>query len=389
MPEQGPTHILHVVPTGFAGGGMEGGIINVANGLTPGRFRVSICALDARETFSERICRPDSGYYLLPKKDGVDWFLIGRLTRLFRQAQVDVVHSHNWGTFLYSVLAALQARVPIIHGEHGKNLSELNEVNRPKRWAKRVLGHRVDRLVTVSQTIAKEWAGYGVPESRIQWIPNGVDVERFQARCNTAELRHSFGLPSQGLLIGSVGRFDPIKNYAVLVEAFARLAPRFGDARLAFLGDGPQEPALRALAESLGIAHRVHWLGRRTDSQNFFSALDLFVLPSLGEGMSNVVLEAMATGLPVVCADLPGHREVFTPDVEGVVVSPCNGESFAHALSLLICDRERCLALGSAARRRAVARFNLQRMISDYETLYASFPHRGQMEGMAVAAGRG
>lgn len=208
-------------------------------------------------------------------------------------------------------------------------------------------------------------------------------------RPNTAELRHSFGLPSQGLLIGSVGRLDPIKNYAVLVEAFARLAPRFRDACLALLGDGPQGPALRRLAESLGVAHRVHWLGRRPDPQNFFSALDLFVLPSLGEGMSNVVLEAMATGLPVVCADLPGHREVFTPDVEGVVASPCSGESFAHALSLLICDRERCLALGAAARRRAVARFNLQRMISDYETLYASFPCLTEIEGLAVAAGRG
>ena len=389
MPEQGTTHILHVVPTGFAGGGMEGGIINVANGLTTGRFRVSICALDSRETFSERIRRPGSGYYLLPKRDGVDWFLIGRLARLFRRAEVDVVHSHNWGTFLYSVLAAWQARVPIIHGEHGKNLSELSEVNRPKLWAKRVLGRRVDRLVTVSQTIAKEWAGYGVPESRMQWIPNGVDVERFQARRNTAELRHSFGLPSQGLLIGSVGRFDPIKNYEVLVEAFARLAPRFRDARLAFLGDGSRELALRRLAESMGIADRVHWLGRRPDPQNFFSALDLFVLPSLGEGMSNVVLEAMATGLPVVCAELPEHREVFTPDVEGVVVSPCNGESFAHALSLLICDRERCMALGAAARRRVVTRFNLQRMICDYETLYASFPRRVEIEGLAVAAGRG
>ncbi len=352
---------------------MEGGIINVTNGLSADRFRVSICALDSQETFSERIRRPDSGYHLLPKRDCVDWLLIGRLARLCRRTHVDLIHSHNWGTFLYSVLAARLARVPIVHGEHGKNLSELNEVNRPKVWAKRILGRGVDGLITVSQAIAEEWAGYGIPTSKIQWIPNGVDLERFQPRQNAAELRHSFGLPEQALLIGSVGRFDPIKNYEVLLEALSRLAPRFPATSLAFLGDGPQEPALRSVAKSLGVAERVHWLGRRPDPQNFLPALDIFVLPSLGEGMSNVVLEAMASGLPVVCADLPGHREVFTPDVEGIVVSPCDGERLAEALALLISDRERRLALGAAAHRRAVARFNLQRMISDYERLYASF----------------
>jgi glycosyltransferase involved in cell wall biosynthesis len=195
MLEPRPLHIMHVVRVGFAGGGMENGIINVTNGLCAGRFRVSICALDSQETFSERIRRPDSAYYLLPKREGIEWLLIWRLARLLRRARVDVVHSHNWGTFLYSVLAAKLAGVPIIHGEHGKNLSELNETNRPKSWAKRVLGRRVDRLVTVSQAIAAEWAGYGVPPGKIEWIPNGVDVERFQPRPEKRELRRAFGSP--------------------------------------------------------------------------------------------------------------------------------------------------------------------------------------------------
>jgi sugar transferase (PEP-CTERM/EpsH1 system associated) len=373
MPETRPLHVMHVVNKGFAGGGMENGIVNVANGLLPERFRVSVCALDTYETFSERIIQPESEFYLLPKKDGLDWPLIGRLSRLFRQARVDVVHSHNWGTFLYSVLAARIAGVHIVHGEHGKNLSELNETSRWKSRAKGMLGRRVDRLVTVSQDIANEWSGYGVPLEKIQWIPNGVDVDRFQPRDERVELRRSFGLPETGLLIGTVGRFDPIKNYQVLVEAFGRLAARFPESGLAFLGDGPLELDLRALADRLGVGHRVYWPGRRSDPQNFLPALDIFVLPSLSEGMSNVVLEAMASRLPVVCADLPGHREVFSPGVEGVLVSPCDAPSLGDALALLLADAERRMALGCAARRRVLERFNLRRMVADYERLYAAY----------------
>jgi sugar transferase (PEP-CTERM/EpsH1 system associated) len=380
---------MHVVRKGFAGGGMEGGIINVTNGLTAGRFQVSICALDSRETFSERVRRPDFACYLLPKKDGVEWWHIWRLARLFRRTRVDVVHSHNWGTFLYSVLAAKFAGVPIIHGEHGKNLNELNEINLPKSCAKRLLGRRVNRLVTVSQTIASEWADYGVPPDKIEWIPNGVDVERFQPRPEKQALRHAFGLPEHGLLIGSVGRFDPIKNYEVLVEAFARLAPRFPEIGLAFLGEGPCEANLRSLADTLAVKDRIFWLGRRPDPEDFLPALDIFVLPSVSEGMSNVVLETMASGLPVVCADLPGHREVFTPGSEGVVVFPCDAQTLGDALAGLLENAERRLELGMAARRRVLARFNLRHMISDYERLYARFAQPEQTEAVAVGVERG
>jgi len=350
MLEPRPLHIMHVVRVGFAGGGMENGIINVTNGLSADRFRVSICALDSQETFSERIRRPDSAYYLLPKKEGIEWMLIWRLARLLRRARVDVVHSHNWGTFLYSVLAARLAGVPIIHGEHGKNLSELNETNRPKSWAKRVLGRRVDRLVTVSQAIAAEWTGYGVPPGKIEWIPNGVDVERFHPRPEKSELRRTFGLPEGGFLIGSVGRFDPIKNYEVLIEAFARLAPRFPASCLAFLGDGPREPNLRMLADTLGVRDRVFWLGRRPDPQNFLPALDIFVLPSKSEGMSNVVLEAMASGLPVIVTDTCGAAELVHRGRSGWIVPSADVSALIATITAALNSRNDLTEMGQRAR---------------------------------------
>ena len=114
-------HIVHVVRLGSADAGMENGIINVTNSLPADRYRVSICILDSVETFSKRIRRPDCHYHLLPKQgDGIDWGMIRRLARLLRKVDADLVHSHNWGTFLYSVLAAKLARLPIIHGEHAR-----------------------------------------------------------------------------------------------------------------------------------------------------------------------------------------------------------------------------------------------------------------------------
>jgi sugar transferase (PEP-CTERM/EpsH1 system associated) len=372
--EKRPLHILHVVRAGRAAGGMETGIVNVANALPSDRFRISICALDTRQTFSERINRSDAEYHLLPKTSaGIEWGLVPRLAQLIRRTRVDLVHSHNWGSFLYSVLAAKWAGVPIVHGEHGKNLGELNETNRAKVWTKRLLGRRIDRLVTVSQSLADEWAAYGVPLQKIEWIPNGVDTERFRPRGEKPELRRKFGLPERDFVVGSVGRFDPIKNYAVLVEAFALLALAFPGSRLAFLGDGQQESDLRETAKRLGVSDRISWLGRRSDPQDFLPALDVFVLPSLSEGMSNVVLEAMASGMPVICADLPAHREVYQPGQEGVTISPCDPQTLSEAIAALLCDADRRVSLGAAARARVLAQFDLRCMISRYESLYSRY----------------
>jgi sugar transferase (PEP-CTERM/EpsH1 system associated) len=370
----GRIHIVHVVRTGFAGGGMENGIINVANRLPTDQYKISICALDKAETFSQRIQRRSSEYYLLPPaRSGVDSTLVWRLARVLRRSNADVVHSHNWGTFLYAILAAKLARVRVIHGEHGKNPTEFGRESRRKRWTKSLLGPRVDRLVTVSRALAAEWNDYGVPARKILNIPNGVDVERFCPRPVNGQERRTFGLPPDGFIFGSIGRFDSLKNYEFLIASFERVASLLPASHLVLLGDGPCKDRLKRKIDELKLNNLVYLIGRRSDPENFLRALDVFVLPSKYEGMSNVVLEAMATGLAVVCADLPSHREVFEADREGVVVSPLTVDKLAKALVSLAYNRERCRALGLAAREKVVRRFSLDRMVLDYEQLYASF----------------
>ena len=368
-----PLHILHVVRRGRAEGGMENGIVNVTN-LLPDRHRVSICALDSEETFSLRIQRSGTEYFLLPKNgDGIDWGLVYRLARLIRSGKVDLVHSHNWGTFLYSVLAAKLAGVPIVHGEHGKNQSEVGGDGRAKRVAKRVLGRRVDQIVPVCQAIADEWIAYGVPQDRVKSIPNGVDINRFCPRPDRGACRDEFGLPESAFLVGSVGRLDELKNYEVLVQVLGKMKDDLPDIHVAILGDGPQRTMLQELAQRTGIAERVHLLGFRTRPELFLAGLDIFILPSKYEGMSNVVLEAMSTALPIVCADLRSHREIFVPGREGEIVSPCSAATFAASIDQLYRDDRRRRELGLAARARILKEFSIEQMVNSYARMYDTY----------------
>jgi sugar transferase (PEP-CTERM/EpsH1 system associated) len=368
-----PLHIVHVVRRGRAEGGMENGVVNVTNRLPADRYRVSICALDSEETFSSRIQRPGTEYFLLPKTGGgIDWGLVLRLAKLLRRCRADLVHSHNWGTFIYSVLAAKLAGVPIVHGEHGKNIGEIDGDGAAKRMVKRTLGRGVERIVTVCQSLADEWVGYGIPKEKVQCILNGVDASRFHPCESARESRKQFELPESAFMVGSIGRLDELKNYEVLIAALGQLKDSLPEVHLAVLGDGPRKERLSALAEELGIAKRVHLLGFRNRPESFLAALDIFALPSKYEGMSNVVLEAMSSGLPIVCADLPSHREVFSPGVEGEMVNPSTAELWAERLAELYQNAQRRRAMGLAAHTKVVEKFSLEKMVCDYDRLYAA-----------------
>ena len=226
--------------------------------------------------------------------------------------------------------------------------------------------------MTVCQSIADEWVAYGIPKEKVLCIPNGVDTARFHPREDASEFRKQFELPESAFLVGSIGRLDELKNYDVLIAALGQLKESLPEVHLAVLGDGPRKELLKALAEELGIAERVHLLGFRNRPESFLAALDVFALPSRYEGMSNVVLEAMSSGLPLVCADLPSHREIFSAGLEGEIVSPSTEEAWAESLSELYQSAQRRLSLGLAARAKIVEKFSIEKMVSDYDRLYAA-----------------
>lgn len=371
-----PIRILHVVRAGRAEGGMENGIVNLAKRMDQ-RFALSVCALDCEETFSSRIDRPGSRFFCLaPKPQGTDWSLIPRLASLIRRERIDIVHSHNWGTFLYSVLAGRFAGVAVIHGEHGKNITELSAEGRAKRLAKKWLGRRADLILSVCEDIRSEWiARYAIDEGRIRTIRNGVDAERF-VPAPPDQARISLGLPRDAYVVGTAGRLDPIKNYPALIGAVARLAKELPALHAVFIGGGPKETELRRQTADLSLDGRVHFAGLRRDVHQLLPAFDVFVLPSFSEGMSNVLLESMSCGAPPICADLASHREIVTPGHDSVLLQPCDEATLAEAIRDLHRNPDRRCRFAGNARRTILDRFTLERMVRAYEDTYVEIHSR-------------
>jgi len=361
--------LIHLVRT-FRAGGMENGVANLVNHLDPQRFHSAIYVMADADGFAERVCDP-SQVVVLKQRAGNDPRIAFRLVRRFRQAQPAILHTHGWGTLLEGLMAAKLARVPIVvHGEHGSI-----ETRRRNIWAQRLAWPFADQLLSVSENHRRTLAAtIGVPPERIKAIPNGVDLTRYRARSPSRilALRQRYHIPPDHLVLGSVGRLVEVKQYHHLLTAFAALQRQDGvmPCRLVLIGDGPLRDKLTELAQQLGMQDHVHFLGHQDHVHELLNLLDIFVLTSRSEGMSNTILEAMATGLPVVATDVGGTRELVVDGQTGVLVPPQEPDQLAQALAVLLANPARRGEMGRQARQRVEDVFALPIMVRAYETLY-------------------
>jgi len=292
------------------------------------------------------------------------------MARLFRAYRPDVVHTRNW-TCIDAIIGARLARVPVvIHGEHGREASDPEGRNAFRRRVRRLLSPLVTEFVTVSRDLAR-WltSDVGILPAKITQIYNGVDTDRFSPG-NRHEARESLGLPRGPIVMGTVGRLDPVKDHRGLIEAFHGLAGR-QDTQLLIVGDGPCRPELERLTGELGLRGRVRLLGERDDINVILRALDVFILPSLGEGISNAILEAMATGLPVVATRVGGNSELVDDGVSGFLVPSRSTGSLAAALQRYVDDPALIRRHGDGGRIRTLKQFSLSRMFAAYDALYS------------------
>ena len=356
-----PLHICHIVLS-LEPGGLENGVVNVVNGLDPAEFRASVCCLQRAGGFAARL-RPGVEIASMELRPGNDPWLPLRVARQLRRWSVDIVHTRNAEPFFYGVLAGRLAGVPaVVHSEHGRVFPE-------KPWralAQRLLLRRVDAAFAVSEQLKSDLVReLRIPADRIEVLHNGVDIARFQR----LPVRAPAGDAARVLVIGSVGRLAAVKNYALLLHAMARL-PAAPACRLILIGEGPEKTALRQLAAQLGLEARVEFSGHREDVPQLLEQLDLFVLPSLSEGMSNTVLEAMAAGLPVLASDVGGNRELIASDQTGVLFPSGDVAALAGELLRLLGSPDLRARLGAAAARRARTEFSMEAMLDRYASLY-------------------
>lgn len=361
-----PLRVIHVLFR-LQPGGMEYGVVKLVNGLDRRAISSSICSTTPADEI-KRLLHGDVRLYECRRREGNDPSLVLQLYRVFRRERPHIVHTHAWGTLCEGFLAARLARVPmIVHGEHG--------TLQLKPYQARVQGlmwRRVDRLLSVSSRLAERMAeGTGYPLDRITVIRNGVDLGRFQS-VSRDDARRALGLPADALLVGTAGRLVPVKDQQNLLNAFQILAAAGASFTGVLAGDGPLRAGLEAQAASLGIGERVRFLGHQPDVERVFAALDVFVLPSRSEGLSNTILEAMASGRPVVATRVGGADELVEDGLTGTLVPPGDPDALASAIHRVLRDTALRDKMGAAGRRRALTRFTLDRMMRDYRNFYCA-----------------
>jgi sugar transferase (PEP-CTERM/EpsH1 system associated) len=345
---------------------MEHGVVKLVNGLDATRVQSAVCSTKPAGTLKDLLA-PNVPLFELRRRDGNDPKLVWALYRLFVRERPDIVHTHAWGTLLEGLLAARLARVPVvIHGEHGTL-----QLRPHQRWLQRRGWSAADRVLSVSSRLAERITREtGFPLERIRVIRNGVDIERF-GRVERSSARAILRLPADQPTLVTVGRLVPVKDHETLLQAMAQLRRDGVLPTLAIAGDGPLLEPLKARAAALGLDAQVRFLGHRPDVEVVLGAADVFVLSSESEGLSNTILEAMASGLPVVATRVGGADEMVRPGQTGYLVAPHSPQGLADALASLVRSPRVRQAMGTAGRRRVEAEFSLAAMVSRYEAMYA------------------
>ncbi|WP_404379868.1 TIGR03088 family PEP-CTERM/XrtA system glycosyltransferase [Caenispirillum salinarum] len=378
--------VVHVVDR-LGVGGMENGLVNIINGTDPARVRHAVVCLRAAGAFQARLTRGDVPVIVLGKKDGKDPAAYLRLWSLLRRLRPDVVHTRNLPAVDMVVPGRLCGASVVIHGEHGRDAVEEDGANRRYNRLRRAVSPLVDGYVAVSRDIQRWMTGtVGLPAAKVRHICNGVDSRRFRPLSEAGAgtrgplpAPEGFAGPDQ-VVFGTVGRMQTVKDQVTLARAFCRAVDAMPDGRrrlrLALIGDGPLLAECRAVLAEAGVSDLAWMPGARDDVPALLQGLDVFVLPSRTEGICNTILEAMASGLPVLATDVGGNPELVTSGETGLLVPPSDPEALAGAMIRHAGDAALRRRQGAAGRAQVLERFALDVMVEaylrTYETLLAA-----------------
>jgi sugar transferase (PEP-CTERM/EpsH1 system associated) len=367
-------HVLFRLGTG----GLENGLVNLINNLPSDKYRHAIICMTDYTDFRDRLQRSDVEVYCLHKREGKDFHVYVRLWRLLKELKPDVLHTRN--------LSALEAQLPgfllgvkcRIHGEHGRDVDDLYGTNVKNILLRKFFRSMVQRYLPMSEDLAV-WLQQtiGVAPQKISQIYNGVDMAKFQPLSPKPLALLPDNFREEGLLrIGAVGRQAEVKNPLLLLEAFIELVQSFPESaakvRLIMVGNGILHKALQDRAFAAGVAHLVWLPGDRSDVAQLMQTFEVFVLPSLNEGISNTILEAMASNLPVIATRVGGSPELVADEQSGFLVESGNPKAMAAAIKRYVDQPELAKQHGDFGRDLCRQRFSLQRMLQDYMQVYDS-----------------
>jgi sugar transferase (PEP-CTERM/EpsH1 system associated) len=365
-------HLIHRLDVG----GLENGLINLINHLPPERYRHAIVCLKDHTDFARRIARPGVEVISINKRDGKDWAHYLRLFNTLKRLQPLLIHTRNLSSIEGQLLAAAAGVRLRVHGEHGRDMQDLHGRKLRYRLLRKLLRPLIGHFIAVSKDL-EAWLvdTIGARPQRVTHIHNGVDSVRFHPRLGPRAAVGPAGFLSEdAFVIGSVGRMAEVKDYMSLVHAFLLLLAADETAqeqlRLIIIGDGPCRAGCLDVLRRAGVDHLAWLPGSRDDISQLMRAMDVFALPSLAEGTSNTILEAMASGLPVVATAVGGTVDLVRSGWTGALVPPGTPRLLADAIGAYHSTPGLGANHGTRGRRRVLAEYNLTAMADAYLAVY-------------------
>jgi sugar transferase (PEP-CTERM/EpsH1 system associated) len=362
--------ILHVVHS-LTRGGLENGLVNLVNLLPTDEFEHAICCLDASGEMADRITRSIEIFELHRKPH--DAKLPFRLAKVIRHWRPDIIHCRNWNSWFDTVIAHFMARTPatLVWSFHGFAAGDYFPFRR--KIISRMLSLYTAELFAVCKDSAQRYAfKTSIPARRFATLYNGVNTLKFQPKPQERQrLRIQLNIPLDKVVILTVASLTPIKNHTALIDSIKILINMYHQSPMVlFLGDGSLRSTLQDKIATQGLNDFIKILGNRDNIPDYLAAADIFVLPSRLEGMSNAILEAMATGLPIVANNCGGNREIITPKETGYLCELDNPKEIADALNQLIGNKGLRETMGRNARIKAEQVFSIDAMIANYRRYY-------------------
>jgi L-malate glycosyltransferase len=334
-------------------------------------FQVTVLCLDEPGLWANRLRSNGIPVHSLWRQPGLDLSIPVKLARHFRRHRTRIVHAHQCTPWFYSALSRMLSPAPrLLFEEHGRFYPEIE--NRKRAFINWVLVRQLThRFVAVSDDVRKRLQEYeGLDYDRIEVVYNGVDSESTLTEDERKGLRKSFGVGPHEFVVGTVGRFDPIKNFPMLVKSLAEANGGAPSIKGILVGDGPIFGEIKAQVEELGLSNRVTMTGHRENARKLVQCMDLFVLPSFSEGTSMALLEAIAAGVPVAVTDVGGNPEIVIKDETGWVIPSDSGGCLTAAILEAVSDSEKRRKFAQAGRLRHVEHFTFDKMIENYRRIY-------------------
>lgn len=350
-------------------GGLERVIENITMYLDPERFKVLVLCLSRGGEIAEKLIANGKDVEILGIKNYHSPLSLIKVARWLRQKRIDIVHTHGYPAGVFGRIAAIVARVPcIIHHVHS-----IHSYTKRQLLIERLLSGFTDKVISCSCSVRDFIVKTAkVREDKTITIYNGVPLNWLSNNRDASEIRKMFNIPAVSPVVGVVGRLETIKGYKYLLEAAVTIEKAIGDIHFLIVGDGPLRKELEDLSRTLKLSH-VIFTGRRTDVNRLLTAMDIFVLPSVSEGLGIVIIEAMAAGLPVVATKIGGIPEIVSNGISGILVPPEDPDAIAKAIIGLLNDKERAKRMGAKGREIYNQQFTSELMVKRIEEIYGAF----------------